>query len=175
MGEQRGSVIQSGEGLENEGIRGRGGLYVAREGEIEGVDDHRIRDDGGICIVSSGIQVILPRESICGSHLCTRGYFPDNIEILEEEGPACLSTRQFARVLEVGQVLMVSKDRDRMLLHGLHNQISSSAHSGVVRGHIELFRHLVLSLVVTRSRQDLSHTRGSKEGLDYWQVKHRTS
>ena len=62
-----------------------------------------------------------------------------------------------------------------LLLRGLRNQISSSAHSGVVRGHIELFRHLVLSLVVTRSRQDLSHTRSSKERLDYWQVRRRTS
>ena len=63
----------------------------------------------------------------------------------------------------------------RPMLRGLRNQISSTAHSGVVRGHVELFRHLVLSLVVTRSQQDLSHTRSSKERLDYWQVRRRTS
>ena len=44
------------------------------------------------------------------------------------------------------------------VLRGLRNLIPSSAHSGVVRRHVELFRHLVLSLVVTRSQQDLSHT-----------------
>ena len=31
-----------------------------------------------------------------------------------------------------------------LLLHGLHNQISSSAHSSVVRRHVEQFGHLVL-------------------------------
>ena len=87
---------------------------MTREGEIKGIDDHRIRDDGGICVVSSGIQVILLRESICGPHLHTKGYPPDNVEILEEEGPVCLAMREFARVLEVGQVFMVSEDRDSM-------------------------------------------------------------
>ena len=33
-----------------------------------------------------------------------------------------------------------------LLLRGLRNQISSSAHSSVVQGHVELFCHLVLFL-----------------------------
>ena len=87
---------------------------MVREGEIESVDDQWIRDDGGIYIVSCGIQVILLRECVHRSHLHSRGYFPDNVKILEKEGPASLMTREFAQILEVGQVLMVSEDRDRM-------------------------------------------------------------
>ena len=58
--------------------------------------------------------MILSRKGISRSHLCSRGNLPDNVEILEEEGPVCLATREFARVLEVGQVFMVGEDGDRM-------------------------------------------------------------
>ena len=87
---------------------------MAREGEVEGINDHRIWEDGGVCIVGSGIQVILSRKGISGSHLCSWGNLPDNVKILEKEGPASLPAREFARILEVGQVLMVGEDRDRM-------------------------------------------------------------
>ena len=89
-------------------------MYVTREGEIEGIDDHRIRNDGGVCIVSCGIQVILLRESIRRSHLHSRGYFPDNVEILEKEGPASLATREFVRIFQIRQIFMVGENRDRM-------------------------------------------------------------
>ena len=89
---------------------------MARESEVEGIDDHRIREDGSICIVGSGIQEILSRKGISGSHLCSRGNLPDDVKILEKEGPASLAMRELARILEVGQVLMVGEDRDRMLL-----------------------------------------------------------
>ena len=46
--------------------------------------------------------------------MCSRGNLPDNVEILEEEGPAHLAMREFVRILEVGQVFMVSEDRNRM-------------------------------------------------------------
>ena len=49
------------------------------------------------------------------------------------------------------------------LLCGLRNQISSSAHSGVVQRHFRTFGHLVLLPVMTRSQQDLSHSGSSKE------------
>ena len=52
------------------------------------------------------------REGICGSHLCPRGDFPDNVKVLEEEGPVSLATGEFARIFEVGQVIMVSENRD---------------------------------------------------------------
>ena len=58
--------------------------------------------------------MILSRKGISGSHLCSQGNFPDDVEVLEKEGPASLMTRELARVLEVGQVLMVSEDGDRM-------------------------------------------------------------
>ena len=49
-----------------------------------------------------------------------------------------------------------------LLLRGLRNQISSSAHSSVVQGHVE-FLSLGSSLVLTRSQKDLSQSRSSKE------------
>ena len=58
--------------------------------------------------------MILSRKGISRSHLCSQGNLPDNVEILEKEEPVCLATRELARVLEVGQVLMVGEDGDRM-------------------------------------------------------------
>ena len=100
--EQGRTVIQGCKGFENEGIRDRGGLDVAREGEIEGIDDHRIWEDGSVCIVGSGIQVILSRKGISGSHLCPWGNLPDDVKVLEKERPASLATREFVQILEVG-------------------------------------------------------------------------
>ena len=89
-------------------------MDVTREGEVEGIDDHRVWEDRSVCIVGSGIQVILSRKGVGRSHLCSWSNLPDDVKILEKEGPASLATREFAQVLEVGQVLMVSEDRDRM-------------------------------------------------------------
>ena len=75
---------------------------MMRVGEIEGIDDHRIWEDGGVHIVGSGIQVILSRKGISGSHLCPWGNLPDNVKVLEKERPASLATREFAQILEVG-------------------------------------------------------------------------
>ena len=58
--------------------------------------------------------MILSRKGISGSHLCPRGNLPDNVKILEKEEPASLAMRELARILEVGQVLMVSEDGNRM-------------------------------------------------------------
>ena len=58
--------------------------------------------------------MILLREGIHRSHLCSWGNLPDDVKILEKEGPASLVTRELARILEVGQVLMVGEDGDRM-------------------------------------------------------------
>ena len=54
------------------------------------------------------------RQGISGSHLCPRGNLPDDVKILEKEGPASLAMRELVRILEVGQVLMVGEDGDRM-------------------------------------------------------------
>ena len=87
---------------------------MTREGDVEGIDDHRIWEDGGVGIVGSGIQVILLRKGISGSHLCAWGDLPDDVKILEKERPVSLAMREFVWILEVGQVLMVGEDRDRM-------------------------------------------------------------
>ena len=58
--------------------------------------------------------MILLRKGISGSHLCPRGNLPDDVKILKKEGPVSLATGEFVRVLEVGQVLMISEDRVRM-------------------------------------------------------------
>ena len=54
------------------------------------------------------------RESICESHLHARGDPPDNVEVLEEEGPVSLLTREFVGVFEVGQIFVVSENEDGM-------------------------------------------------------------
>ena len=87
---------------------------MTREGEIKGIDDHGIREDGSIGVICSGVQMILSREGISRSHLHPRGDLPNDVKVLEKEGPASLVMRELARILEVGQVLMVGENRDRM-------------------------------------------------------------
>ena len=82
--------------------------------EVKRVDDHGVGEDGSISIILSGIKVISPRESISRPHVSARGDFPGKIKVLKEKGPANLSSREFVRVLEIGQVLVVSEDRDRV-------------------------------------------------------------
>ena len=72
------------------------------ECEIKRVDDHGFGQDGSISIVPSGVEVISPGESISRSHVSPRGDFPDEIKVLKKEGPASLSSGEFARVLEIG-------------------------------------------------------------------------
>ena len=52
------------------------------------------------------------REGICGFHLHPWGDLPDYVKVLEEEGPVSPVMREFVRILEVGQVLMVSENGD---------------------------------------------------------------
>ena len=56
--------------------------------------------------------MISPGESISGSHVSSRGDFPDEIKVLKKEGPASLSSGEFARVLEIGEILVIGKDGD---------------------------------------------------------------
>ena len=58
--------------------------------------------------------MILSRVGISRSHLRPRCNLPDDVKILAEEGPVGLVMREFVRILEVGQVLMVGENRDRM-------------------------------------------------------------
>ena len=99
MSEQGRSLIQSGECLKHKGIRGGGRFDVTGECEIKRVDDHGVGEDGSISIVPSGVEVISPGESISGSHVSSRGNFPDEIKVQKKEGPVSLSSGEFARVL----------------------------------------------------------------------------
>ena len=87
---------------------------MAGQCEVKGVDDHGVGKDGSIGIVLSGVEVVPPRESISRSHVSSRGDLPDDIKVLKKEGPVSLSSREFARVFEIGQVLMIGEDRDRV-------------------------------------------------------------
>ena len=83
---------------------------MARQGKIEGVNDYGVREDGSVGIITSGVQVILMREGISGSHPRSWGDLPDDVKVLKEEGPVGLVMREFARVLEIGQVLVVGEN-----------------------------------------------------------------
>ena len=87
---------------------------MTREGEVEGIDDYRIREDGGVHIILCSVQVIFSRESISRPHLRPWGDLPNDVKILEKEGPVGLATRKFLRILEIGQVLMVGENENRM-------------------------------------------------------------
>ena len=87
---------------------------MAGQREVKGVDDHGVGKDGSISIVLSGVKVISPRESISRSHVSSRGDLPDDIKVQKKKGPASLPSGEFARVFEIGQVLVISEDRDRV-------------------------------------------------------------
>ena len=46
--------------------------------------------------------------------MSSRGDFPDEIKVLKKKGPASLPSREFARVFQIGQVLVIGEDRDRV-------------------------------------------------------------
>ena len=114
MSEQGRALIQCGECFEHKWVRGGGGLDVAGQCEIKGVDNHRVRKDRSISVVCRGVEMILAKESVGRSHASARGDCPNDIKVLKKKGPASLSSREFARVFEVGQVFMISEDRDRV-------------------------------------------------------------
>ena len=43
-----------------------------RESEVEGIDDHRVREDGSVCVIGSGIQVIFQERASAGP-ICVPG------------------------------------------------------------------------------------------------------
>ena len=81
--EQGRALVQSGECFKYKGIRGGGGFNVAGECEVKGADDHGFRQDGSISVVTRGVKVIPPGESISGPHVSPRGDLPDEIKVLK--------------------------------------------------------------------------------------------
>ena len=53
--EQGRALVQCGECFKYKGIGGRGGFDVMGQREVKGVDDHGVRKDGSVNIVSSGV------------------------------------------------------------------------------------------------------------------------
>ena len=85
---------------------------MAGQHEVEGVNDHGVGKNGSISIVPSGIKVIPPGESISGSHVSPWGNLPDKIKVLKKQGPAGLPSGEFARILEIREVLVIGEDGD---------------------------------------------------------------
>ena len=112
--EQGRSICEVGNGTENQGVRGGGGFDMASKSEVECLDDYWVRDDRGIDIIRGSVNGVSMGEGIGGGHLGTRENLPDNIKVLEKEGPAGLSSRQFAGVFDIGEIFVVSDDGDRM-------------------------------------------------------------
>ena len=57
-------------------------MDVSGEGEIEGVDNCRFRNDGGVVIIGGGINLSIVGKSVSRGEFCTREYLPDDIEVL---------------------------------------------------------------------------------------------
>ena len=58
--------------------------------------------------------MVSPGESISGPHVSARGDLPDKIKVLKKKRPVGLLSREFARVLEIRQILVIGEDRDRV-------------------------------------------------------------
>ena len=44
-----------------------------------------------MCVILSGVYVVLVRERISRSHLCSQSNYPDNVKVLKEERPVSLA------------------------------------------------------------------------------------
>ena len=87
---------------------------MAGEGKIEGINYGWFRNNGGVIIVEGSVDLVIARESVGRSEFSARKDLPDNVKVLEEKRPSGLSTGEFAGVFEVGQVLVIGDDSDRM-------------------------------------------------------------
>ena len=57
------------------------------------MDNYRVGNDRSIDIVKGSVNEVATGEGVGGGHPGTREDFPDDIKVLEEEGPAGLSSR----------------------------------------------------------------------------------
>ena len=63
-------------------------------------------------VVENGILDIFSREGISRAHLSTGSDYPFHVEVLQEEGPLCLSMREFLGVFDVGEIFVIGDDGD---------------------------------------------------------------
>ena len=54
------------------------------------------------------------REGVGWGHLGTQEDFPNDVKVLEKQGPASLALRQFVGVFDIGEAFMISDDGDQM-------------------------------------------------------------
>ena len=87
---------------------------MAGEGKIESIDDGRFGDNGSIVIVEGSVDLVVAGEGVGGGKFGTWENFPDYVEVLQEKRPSGLPAREFAGVFEVGQVLMIGNDSNRV-------------------------------------------------------------
>ena len=87
------SICEVGNGTENQGIGGGGRFDMASKSEVECLDDYWVGNDRGVDIIRGSVNGVLTREGISRGHLRTRENLPDNIKVLEKEGPTGLSPR----------------------------------------------------------------------------------
>ena len=88
-----GSVREVGKGPEDKRIRGRGQFDVTSKSEIQCLDNYWVGNNRSINIVEGSVNEIAMGEGVGGGHPGTREDFSDDIKVLEEEGPAGLSSR----------------------------------------------------------------------------------
>ena len=63
-------------------------------------------------VVEDGILGIFAREGVSRAHLSTGSDNPFNMEVLQEEGPTCLSAREFMGIFDVEEIFVISDDGD---------------------------------------------------------------
>ena len=66
---------------------------MTSKSEVEGIDDNQFRNDRSIDIIEESVNEVAMREGIGRGHFGAWEDFPDNIKVLEEEGPASLMLR----------------------------------------------------------------------------------
>ena len=63
---------------------------MAREGEVQSLDDYWVWDNGNIYIVIGGINEVFSRKGVSRRHPCTRCDLPVDIKVLQKQGPMSL-------------------------------------------------------------------------------------
>ena len=77
-------------------------LDMSCEREVEGSDYCRFWAYSCVGVVFGGINGVSLGKSIRRGHFRPRCDLPDDIKVLQEQGPSGLSSGQFARVSNVG-------------------------------------------------------------------------
>ena len=87
---------------------------MSSKSEVKGIDDDWFGNDRGVYIIQGGIDEVTAREGIGWGHLGTWEDLPNDIEVLEKQGPTSLASRQFVGVFDIGEVFMIGDDGDQM-------------------------------------------------------------